>query len=101
MYINLKNLYKKAVEIAPYLSSELVADRDEDRESGESRGPRRITINISVAERQEVLEKIDLKERLKKVTDHAQQGARNAGALQQDTVPHQRRASTRPRENTT
>jgi ATP-dependent Lon protease len=68
MYINLKNLYKKAVEIAPYLSSELSQIATKIENPGNLADLIASTINISVAERQEVLEKIDLKERLKKVT---------------------------------
>ena len=68
MYINLKNLYKKAVEIAPYLSSELSQIATKIENPGNLADLVASTINISVAERQEVLEKIDLKERLKKVT---------------------------------
>ena len=68
MYINLKNLYKKAVEIAPYLSSELSQIATKIENPGNLADLAASTINISVAERQEVLEKIDLKERLKKVT---------------------------------
>jgi ATP-dependent Lon protease len=68
MYINLKNLYKKAVEIAPYLSSELAQIATKIENPGNLADLVASTINISVAERQEVLEKIDLKERLKKVT---------------------------------
>lgn len=68
MYINLKNLFKKAVDMAPYLSSELsqVATRVES--PGNMADLIASTINISVIEKQEVLEKIDLKERLKKIT---------------------------------
>ncbi|MGD0231664.1 MAG: endopeptidase La [Syntrophorhabdales bacterium] len=68
MYINLKNLYKKAVEIAPYLSSELSQIATKIENPGNLADLVASTINISVAERQEVLERIDLKERLKKVT---------------------------------
>ena len=68
MYINLKNLYKKAVEIAPYLSSELSQIATKIESPGNLADLVASTVNISVAERQEVLEKIDLKERLKKVT---------------------------------
>ena len=68
MYINLRNLYKKAVEIAPYLSSELSQIATKIENPGNLADLVASTINISVAERQEVLEKIDLKERLKKVT---------------------------------
>jgi ATP-dependent Lon protease len=68
MYINLKNLYKKAVEIAPYLSSELSQIATKIENPGNLADLVASTVNISVAERQEVLEKIDLKERLKKVT---------------------------------
>ena len=68
MYINLKNLYKKAVEIAPYLSSELSQIATKIENPGNLADLVASTVNISVTERQEVLEKIDLKERLKKVT---------------------------------
>ena len=68
MYINLKNLYKKAVEIAPYLSSELAQIAAKIESPGNLADLVASTVNISVAERQEILEKIDLKERLKKVT---------------------------------
>lgn len=68
MYINLKNLYKKAVEMAPYLSSELSQIASQMENPGNLADLIGSTINISVAEKQEILEKIDLKERLKKVT---------------------------------
>jgi len=68
MYINLKNLYKKAVEMAPYLSSELSQIATQMENPGNLVDLIGSTINISVAEKQEILEKIDLKERLKKVT---------------------------------
>ena len=68
MYINLKNLYKKAVEMAPYLSSELSQIASQMENPGNLVDLIGSTINISVAEKQEILEKIDLKERLKKVT---------------------------------
>lgn len=68
MYINLKNLYKKAIEMAPYLSSELAQIAAKVEGPGNLADLIASTINISVTEKQEVLEKIDLKERLKKVT---------------------------------
>ena len=68
MYINLKNLFKKAVEIAPYLSSELAQIAAKIESPGNLADLVASTINISAAERQEILEKIDIKERLKKVT---------------------------------
>jgi ATP-dependent Lon protease len=68
MYINLKNLYKKAVEMAPYLSSELSQIASQMENPGNLVDLVASTINIGVAEKQEILEKIDLKERLKKVT---------------------------------
>lgn len=68
MYLNLKNLYKKAVEMAPYLSSELSQIASKVEHPGNLADLIASTINISVAEKQEILEKIDLKERLKKVT---------------------------------
>lgn len=68
MYINLRNLYKKAVEIAPYLSAELAQISSKIESPGNLGDLVASTINISVAERQDILEKIDLKERLKKVT---------------------------------
>jgi ATP-dependent Lon protease len=68
MYINLKNLYKKAVEMAPYLSSELSQIATQMENPGNLVDLIGSTINIGVAEKQEILEKIDLKERLKKVT---------------------------------
>lgn len=68
MYINLKNLYKKAVEMAPYLSSELSQIASQMENPGNLVDLIGSTINISVSEKQEILEKIDLKERLKKVT---------------------------------
>ncbi|HME44809.1 MAG TPA: endopeptidase La [Syntrophorhabdales bacterium] len=68
MYINLKNLYKKAVEIAPYLSSELAQIAAKIESPGNLADLVASTVNISAAERQEILEKIDIKERLKKVT---------------------------------
>ena len=68
MYINLKNLFKKTIEIAPYLSSELSQIASKIESPGNLVDLVGSTINIGVAERQEILEKIDLKERLKKVT---------------------------------
>jgi ATP-dependent Lon protease len=68
MYINLKNLYKKAVEMAPYLSSELAQIASKVEGPGNLADLIASTINIGVMEKQEILEKIDLKERLKKVT---------------------------------
>ena len=68
MYLNLKNLYKKAVEMAPYLSSELSQIASQMENPGNLVDLIGSTINIGVAEKQEILEKIDLKERLKKVT---------------------------------
>ncbi|MCX5808422.1 MAG: endopeptidase La [Proteobacteria bacterium] len=68
MYLNLKNLYKKAVEMAPYLSSELSHIATRVEHPGNLADLIASTINISTVEKQEILEKIDLKERLKKVT---------------------------------
>jgi ATP-dependent Lon protease len=68
MYINLKNLYKKAVEIAPYLSSELAQIAAKIESPGNLADLVASTVNIGAPERQEILEKIDIKERLKKVT---------------------------------
>ena len=68
MFINLKNLYKKAVEMAPYLSQELQQVALKIEHPGNLADLIASTINISVAEKQEILEKIDLKERLKRVT---------------------------------
>jgi ATP-dependent Lon protease len=68
MYINLKNLYRKAIEMAPYLSSELTQIATKVESPGNLADLIASTININVTEKQEVLEKLDLKERLKKVT---------------------------------
>jgi ATP-dependent Lon protease len=68
MYLNLRNLYKKAVEIAPYLSAELAQIAAKIDSPGNLADLVASTVNISVPERQEILEKIDIKERLKKVT---------------------------------
>jgi ATP-dependent Lon protease len=68
MYLNLRNLYKKAVEIAPYLSAELAQIASKIDSPGNLADLVASTVNISVPERQEILEKIDIKERLKKVT---------------------------------
>ncbi len=68
MYINLKNLYKKAIEMAPYLSSELTQIATKIENPGNLADLIASTINIGVTEKQEILEKIDLRERLKKVT---------------------------------
>ena len=68
MYINLKNLYRKAIEMAPYLSSELAQIASKVENPGNLADLIASTINISVIEKQEILEKIDLKERLKKAT---------------------------------
>jgi ATP-dependent Lon protease len=68
MYINLKNLYKKAIDMAPYLSSELTQIATKIENPGNLADLIASTINIGVTEKQEILEKIDLKERLKKVT---------------------------------
>jgi len=68
MYINLKNLYKKAVEMAPYLSSELAQIAMKIESPGNLADLIASTINIGVTEKQEILGKLDLNERLKKVT---------------------------------
>jgi ATP-dependent Lon protease len=68
MYINLKNLFSKAVEMAPYLSSELAQIAAKIESPGNLADLIASTINVSVQEKQEILEKIDLKARLKKVT---------------------------------
>ncbi len=68
MNINLKGLYKKAIEVAPYLSGELSAIANKIENPGNLADLVASTVNISVAERQEILERIDLKERLKKTT---------------------------------
>lgn len=68
MYINLKNLYRKSIEMAPYLSSELSQIASKIENPGNLADLIASTINISVIEKQEILEKIDLKERLKKAT---------------------------------
>jgi ATP-dependent Lon protease len=68
MYINLKNLYRKAIEMAPYLSSELTQIATKVESPGNLADLIASTININVIEKQEILEKLDLKERLKKVT---------------------------------
>ena len=54
--------------MAPYLSSELSQIASKIENPGNLADLIASTINISVAEKQEILEKIDLKERLKKVT---------------------------------
>ena len=68
MYLNLKNLYRKAIEMAPYLSSELAQIATKVENPGNLADLIASTINIAVTEKQEILEKIDLKERLKKTT---------------------------------
>ncbi len=68
MYLNLKNLYRKAIEMAPYLSSELAQIAAKVESPGNLADLIASTINIAVTEKQEILEKIDLKERLKKIT---------------------------------
>jgi ATP-dependent Lon protease len=68
LYINLKNLFKKAIDMAPYLSSELSQIAAKVENPGNMADLIASTINISVVEKQEILEKIDLKERLKRVT---------------------------------
>jgi ATP-dependent Lon protease len=68
MYINLRNLFKKAIDMAPYLSSELSQIATKVENPGNLADLIASTINISVIEKQEILEKIDLKERLRKVT---------------------------------
>lgn len=68
MYINLKNLYRKAIEMAPYLSSELTQIATKVENPGNLADLIASTININVTEKQAILEKLDLKERLKKVT---------------------------------
>ncbi|MCX7857184.1 MAG: endopeptidase La [Deltaproteobacteria bacterium] len=68
MYINLRSLYKKAVEMAPYLSSELAQIAQKIESPGNLADLIASTINISVAEKQDILERIDLKDRLKMVT---------------------------------
>jgi ATP-dependent Lon protease len=68
MYINLRNLFKKAIDMAPYLSSELSQIATKVENPGNLADLIASTINISVVEKQDILEKIDLKERLRKVT---------------------------------
>jgi ATP-dependent Lon protease len=68
MYLNLKNMYRKAIEMAPYLSSELAQIATKVENPGNLADLIASTINIAVTEKQEILEKIDLKERLKKTT---------------------------------
>ncbi|MCX5805489.1 MAG: endopeptidase La [Proteobacteria bacterium] len=68
MYLNLRNLFKKAIDMAPYLSSELSQIATKVENPGNLADLIASTINISVIEKQEILEKIDLKERLRKVT---------------------------------
>ncbi|MCX5814529.1 MAG: endopeptidase La [Proteobacteria bacterium] len=68
MYINLRNLFKKAIDMAPYLSSELSQIATKVENPGNLADLIASTINISVIEKQDILEKIDLKERLRKVT---------------------------------
>ncbi len=68
MHINLRNLYRKAIEMAPYLSSELTQIATKVESPGNLADLIASTININVTEKQEILEKLDLKERLKKVT---------------------------------
>jgi ATP-dependent Lon protease len=68
MYINLRNLFKKAIDMAPYLSSELSQIATKVENPGNLADLIASTINISVIEKQEILEKIDLKERLRKIT---------------------------------
>jgi len=68
MFINLRNLFKKAIDMAPYLSSELSQIASKVESPGNLADLIASTINISVIEKQEILEKIDLKERLRKVT---------------------------------
>jgi ATP-dependent Lon protease len=68
LYMNLKNLFKKAIDMAPYLSSELSQIATKVENPGNMADLIASTINISVVEKQEILEKIDLKERLKKIT---------------------------------
>ncbi len=68
MYINLRNLFKKAIDMAPYLSSELSQIATKVENPGNLADLIASTINISVLEKQEILERIDLKERLRKVT---------------------------------
>jgi len=67
MYINLKNLYRKAIEMAPYLSSELAQIASNVENLGNLADLIASTINISVIEKRNIGED-DLKERLKKAT---------------------------------
>ncbi len=68
MYINLKNLYKKVIDMASYLSPDLAQIASKVESPGNLADLIASTINIGVAEKQEILEKLDLKERLKRVT---------------------------------
>jgi ATP-dependent Lon protease len=52
MYLNLRNLYKKAVEIAPYLSAELAQITTKIDSPGNLADLVASTVNISVPERQ-------------------------------------------------
>jgi ATP-dependent Lon protease len=68
MVTNLRGLYQKAVELAPYLSPEqglIVANTDKPGRLADIISS---SLNISIAEKQSVLETIELKERLEKVT---------------------------------
>lgn len=91
MYINLKNLYRKAIEMAPYLSSELAQIASKVENPGNLADLIASTINISVIEKQEILEKIDLKERLKKATIYLNREVETLELLEQDPEPCQRR----------
>lgn len=67
MISNLKGLFLKMLELSPYLPSELgamVRDIDDPRIMADVTGG---SLNISKTEKQELLETIDVKERLRKV----------------------------------
>ncbi len=91
MYLNLKNLYRKAIEMAPYLSSELAQIATKVENPGNLADLIASTINICRDGKTGNPRK-DRSERTAEEDHHLpQQGSGDTGTLQQDSVACQRR----------
>ena len=87
MYINLKNLYKKAIEMAPYLSSELTQIATKIENPGNLADLIGSTINIGVTEKQEIPGEAGSQGETQEDNHTAQSGGRNSGVKQPHSVP--------------
>ena len=87
MYINLKNLYKKAIEMAPYLSSELTQIATKIENPGNLADLIASTINIGVGEKQEILEKTRSEGETQEGHHTSEPGGRDPGTEQPNPVP--------------